>query len=168
MGTSVTKSGVSVQFCDHKGEIDGPPVFSTFVRVLGRPKNEAIQHTGGRETDEERDFPGSDDWLTLIAIADSQERLNTLVKESGLEETTAQTSASSRRVQVRLHMGAFKATLMNRITIASGPVVELHPPRMNVVHVKVLGEGAAMNRKHPLFDEFQAQGPFVPPLAKKG
>jgi len=159
MGTTVTKSGVSIQFCDHHGEIDGAPVFSTFVRVLGRPRKEALERSGGYETEEERKFPGSDDWLTLIAIADSKERLKALVKESGLEETEAQTSGSSRRVQVRLHMGALEATLRNRITIASGPVVDRKAPIMNIVHIKVLGERAAMNPEHPLWKEFEAQSP---------
>ena len=159
MGTKVTKSGVSVQFCNHKGEIDGPPVFSTYVRVLGLPRAEAIKRTGGKETEEEKQYPGSDDWLTLIAIADSKERLKKLVDDSGLEETEAQTSGSSRRVQVRLHMGALEATLKNRITIGSGPIVDKMKPIMNMVHIKVLGDGTAMNPKHPLWEEFLAQSP---------
>src|SRR5262249_52863404 len=107
MGTTVTKSGVSVQFCNRQGDIEGPPVFSTFVRILGRPHGEV---TSGRETDEERIYSGSADWLTLIAIADSDERLGALVKESGVPVTEAQTSGSSRRVQVELHVGADRRT----------------------------------------------------------
>src|SRR5262245_36517930 len=167
MGTTITKSGVSVQFCDAHGNDDGDPVFSRFVRVLGLPREEAIKRTGGGKTKEEADHPGSEDWLTLIAVADSKDKLTALVKDSGLEETEAQTSGSSRRVQVRLHIGALKTTVKGRITIASGPVVQLSPPIMHVLHIKVLGEKAAMNPKHPLFEEFKAQGPFVPPLAPK-
>ena len=158
MGTTVTSSGVSVQFCDRDGNIDGPPVFSTFVRLLGQPRDDVFARTGVAETPEEHNAPGSADWLTLIAIADSQDRLDAIVQASQLPVTNGQTSASSRRVDVRLHIGALNQTFQGRITIASGVVVK--PPILNVFHIKVLGEGAAMNPQHKLFGEFQAQAPF--------
>jgi len=159
MGTTVTKSGVSVQFCNRDGDIEGPPVFSTFVQIQGRPRGEVIDRGGRGQTDEERIHHGSEDWLTLIAIADSDERLCTLVKESGIAITTAQTSGSSRRVQVEMHVGGIRRTLHDRITIASGPIIQSDPPIMNVFHIKVLGEGTRMNPDHPLWKEFFAQTP---------
>jgi hypothetical protein len=160
MGTTVTKSGVSVQFCDRDGNIDGPPVFSRFVRILGQPHDEVIKRTGRDASTEEKNFPGSGDWLTLVAVADSEERLGALVKNSGLPITESQTSGSSRRVQVQLHIGAVQQTFDDRVTIASGPVIQKTPPIMNVVHIKVLGEGTAMNPQHPLWKEFEAQSPL--------
>ena len=163
MGTTVTKSGVSVQFCDPEGNIDGQPIFSTFVQILGQPREDVIKRTGVEPTPVEKDYPGSDDWLTLIAIADSQERLSSLVSQSGLPVTDAQTSGSSRRVEVRLHVGLVHLTFRNRVTIASGPIICFRPPIMNVLHIKVLGEEAVMKPDHPLWPEFKAQGPFAPP-----
>lgn len=159
MGTRITDGGVSVQFCHSNGEIDGPPVFSTFVRILGQPRDEAIRRSGRYATEEENNFPGSDDWLTLIAIADSEERLSALVRESNLPVTEPQTSGSSRRVQVRLHLGAVRQTFHETITIACGPIIRRNPPIMNVLHIKVLGEGTAMNPDHKLWKEFEAQSP---------
>ncbi len=160
MGTRVTESGVSVQFCDSRGKIEGPPVFSTYVRVLGQSRDKVFERTGVKETQEEHDFPGSQDWLTLVAIADSEERLNSLVSQSDLPVSDAQTSGASRRVQVELHVCGVRRTLQNRITIASGPVVSTNPPIMNVVHIKVLGEGTVMDPRHPLWEEFKAQFPL--------
>jgi hypothetical protein len=159
MGTKVTKSGVSIQFCNAFGEIDGPPVFSTYVRFLGMRRDDVLQRSG-EPSEEERLHPGSDDWLTLIAIADSCDRLEALVRESGVPVSDSQTSASSRRVHVCMHMGAVRQTFPGRITIASGPIVSTRPPVMNVVHVKVLGEGTEMKPGHPLFEEFEAQAPM--------
>src|SRR5262249_13328444 len=159
MGTQVTASGVSVQLCDDDGAPIGSPAFSTFVRILGQPQKDVFNRTGGPSS-EEKDFPGSTDWLTLVAIADSHDNIDALVAASNLPDADAQASGSSRRVKVMMDLPGFHNTFVNRVTIATGPVIQAHPPKMNVVFIKVLGPGAQMNPSHPLWPEFRAQGPF--------
>jgi hypothetical protein len=126
------------------------------------PFRDVICRSGREETPEEHEYPGSQDWLTLVAIADTKERLESLVEESGVAITESQTSGSSRRVQIELHVSNIRRTLHNRVTIASGPIIKpTDPPIMNVVHIKVLGEGTVMDPRHPLWEEFMAQGPVI-------
>ena len=160
MGTTVTASGVSIQLCDPRGENAEDPIFSRFVRVLGEPRTKVIARSGplmGAEITN----PGSDDWLTLIAVADSNEKLLQIVDDSGLPVSEAQTSGSSHRVRVVFDISGRRQTVNGATTIASGPILSLDPvsPKMNVVHIKVIPVNDSMNARHQV--EFVAQSRFI-------
>jgi hypothetical protein len=103
MGLRVTSNGVSVQFCKADGSPDGSPFYSTHVKLFGLSQEEVVG-TSGRSAEEER-HPGSDDWLTLIAVADTQERLDAIVRDSAAPKGEPFTSGSSRRVCVEMSFG---------------------------------------------------------------
>jgi hypothetical protein len=152
MGCTGDSSGVSIQFYDANGAPSGAPIYGGFVKLCGQPATP--------QTPEEIACQGSADWLTLIAVADSQDRLNNILKDiqhdpNGPVLQDAETSCSSRRVRIDMHIGRVRQTLKDRITIASGPVVSFPPnPKVHVVHVKVLAQGATMAPGKPLHDEF--------------
>lgn len=152
MGTKVTPNGVSIQFCRSDGSPDGEPLYSKWVVLRGRPQEEV---TGNNPlSQEEIDHPGSEDWLTLIAVADSADKLEEILTATAVPHTTAHTSGSSRRVCVEMSMGGFRQSFDDRITIASGPIVDFKDPKMHVVHIKVLAGNTKMDDGHPLIEEF--------------
>ena len=155
MCTKVTSAGVSVQFCHPDGAPDGPPFFSNHVRLRGRSREQVIRLSGIKANREEIDNPGSDDWLTLIAIADSDKKLREILRASHVPDTEAHTSGSSRRVRIEMSVGGLRQSFTNRIVIASGPIISITPPKMHVVHVKILDGRAKMTARHPLIKEFK-------------
>ena len=152
MGCQATRDGICVQFYDKAGAADGVPVFGKYAVLFGRKREDILAEVpaGPRETD-----LGSDDWLTLIAVADSQEKLKEIIKDLGGSCPIPQTSGSSRRAVVALHLGGMKQKFRDRITIASGPILSLKPPKVDVVHVKVLPPDTKMDESHPLFPEWK-------------
>jgi hypothetical protein len=137
----------------------GSPLFGRYAQLHGELQSNVLK--GQPPTQEEIDHPGSLDWLTLVAVADTPERLKAIVGST--TGNIPDTSHSSRRVQVEVHVGSSRLSLGGRITIASGPVVKLKPPPIiDVVHVKVFAEGAAMDDKHPHIDEFDGGAPLPP------
>ena len=159
MGTRVDKSGISVQLYDDANQPIGRPLFGRHAVLHGELQKSVIKR-GPPASKEEREHAGSEDWLTLVAVADTPERLKAIVGST--KGKIPNTSHSSRRVQVEVHVGSSRLSLGGRITIASGPVVSIKPPRIDVVHVKVFDEGAAMDARHPHIDEFEGGAPFPP------
>ena len=157
MGTRVDKSGISVQLYDENNQPAGRPLFGRHAELFGKLRRDVLK--GHPPSQEESDHPGSEDWLTLVAVADTPERLKAIVGRS-TRGKIPNTSHSSRRVQVEVHVGNTRMSLGGRTTIASGPVVSIKPPRIDVVHVKVFAEGTAMDSKHPHIDEFDGGAPF--------
>lgn len=156
MGLRTDKSGISVQLYDEENQPDGAPHFGAFTELRSTARREVVQ-SSGKLSAEENAATGSEDWLTLVAVADTKARLDAILDKTKVPKTLADTSAASRRVLVELHVGKVRKTLENRIVIASGPTVTKNkgPATLNVVHIKVLHEDAKMNRSNPLIDEFK-------------
>jgi hypothetical protein len=163
MGLRASKSGVVVQFFDKKNKPKGSPIYGTYVALSGRPRDEVATPSSPLKGDESK-YPGSDDWLTRVAVADTKQHLDEIVKAWPQPSPIPSTSASSRRVLVEVHVGEIKKSAAGRITIADGKVLSEKPPRMEVVLLKVLASGAKLSKKHPMFEEFQSRVPFPPLL----
>jgi hypothetical protein len=155
MGTRKDESGVSVQLYDREGRPEGSPYFGKYVELMGRHQDDVVAAGTPRSAEEEK-VRGSEDWLTLVAVADTPERLAAIVTGTSALKGDPHTSHSSRRVLVELHIGNVRETFANRITIASGPIVKVPPdPIINVVHLKVLAADSKMDESHRLFPEFK-------------
>lgn len=152
MGCQATKSGISLQFCNACGNVDGAPIYGKYAALFGTDRSKILAATGPLQAD---DDPGSDDWLTVIAVADSDEKLEAIIKESAGSCPVPETSGSSRRARVEVHIGALRQSFQDRITIASGPIISIKPPKLDVVHVKVLPPETKMDEKHQLFPEWK-------------
>ena len=138
MGCTPDKTGITIQLVKNDGTPDGAPIFGPYAQFFGKQRPEMTPAAGA--TPDEIAFQGSNDWLTLIAVADTQEKLEKILTGSTL--TTADTSGSSRRVQIVTDVGGVQNIYTDRITIASGPLLQLKPvPKVDVVHVKVLPAG---------------------------
>ena len=168
MGCKVSKTGVSIQLVNSDGTPDGPPIYGRYAKLYGmsRKKVHSLDLT-----EDERDFMGSADWLTLVAVADTEEKLTELVNGSGVPTHHADTSGSSRRVQIELHVGSVRQSYTDRITIATGPLLQLTPsPIVHVNNVMVLPAGTrigdlqAQDPKHSLVGEFKGNAPTATEL----
>jgi len=158
MGCRVDDSGISIQLYDYDGIPVGAPRHGKFAVFYGGPRP-----NDGALTQYEKAYPGSQDWLTMIAIADTQDKLNQILTEPDLPApTSTHTSSASHRVLVKLDIGGQRETLRARTTISSGPIISLDPKRpiVHVVHVKVLPEGAELRPTHPLVEEFTMGAKF--------
>ncbi len=159
MGLLVTDFGISVQFCDRAGRPDGAPLYGKYAKLYGN-KREKIIKAGRPASKEEVDHPGSDDWLTLVAVADTKERLDAILREPAVQNVPEfpefLTSASSRRVAVEAHVGDVRRSLRDQITIGSGPIVseEKGKFRIHCVYIKVLPVTTRMDSDHSLMEEF--------------
>src|SRR5262249_38139867 len=126
MGTTIVEGkDVSIQRYDGQGQPSGKLIVTPFVAVRGTARATVLAQ-GAAETQSEKQLPGSDEWLTLIAIADTKDRLAALVDTTttAIDENDVHTSASSRRVRIELHTDDDgRATLHANITIASGNIV---------------------------------------------
>lgn len=161
MGLRTSRSGMVVQFFDRKNKPQGSPVYGAHVAIRGLPR-EKVATPSAPLKDDEVPFPGSDDWLTTVVVADTAEKLNTIMgtlPRSGRGKIP-NTSAASRRVLVHVDVGKTRKVVRGRITIADGKVLSTTPPRMQVILLKVLAEGSRLTRKHPMFEEFQSRVPF--------
>ena len=156
MGCTTTDSGVSIQLCNKDGSPDGNPIYGKYARLYGQRQDVLL--AAKPATPDEDQFKGSDDWLTLIAVADSQEKLDGILAETKITNSAAYTSGSSHRACVELHVGETRQSFQDRTTIASGPITSLPPnPKMNVAYVKVLPLGAtlgALGDDNPVLMEF--------------
>jgi hypothetical protein len=165
MGMKVTNNGISVQFCQKDGSPDGLPFYGRYAGLFGQVRSDVLSASGVGATQDETMFQGSDDWLTLIAVADTPEKLDQILSETArIPQTPADTSGSSRRAQVELHIGGVRQSFANRLTIASGPILQFKPPKIHVVHVKVLPEGILLGdlgADHPLVAEFIGNSPLL-------
>src|ERR1700730_8078149 len=138
MGCRATDNGISIQFCKKNGAPDGAPFYGLYARLYGQ-RRELVLSSGGGATPDEQKFKGSDDWLTLIAVADTPEKLAQIIHETTGPGTNPDQSLSRPRAQIELHLGGVRQSYKDRITIASGPIVRITPPPViDVVHVKVL------------------------------
>jgi hypothetical protein len=154
MGIRKDEAGIAVQLYDRDGRPEGSPYFGKYVELYGRDQEDVVA-SGSPRSEGEKKVRGSADWLTLIAVADTPERLAAIVSETKVPNSVPHTSHSSRRVLIELHVGDVRKTFENRIAIASGPIVKPPPePQIKAVHVKVLPADATMDESHPLFPEF--------------
>ena len=157
MGLTATDDGISIQFFHKDGRPEGPPSYGRYAAVYGKPQTQVIGG-GYAATPDETNFKGSADWLTLLAVADTKEKLDLILAETTVPKTAANTSGSSRRVQIETDIGGMRRSYKNRITIGSGPIVDINGPKVDVVHVKVLPEGTQMGdlgADNQLVSEFQ-------------
>lgn len=156
MGTELDDAGISVQLYDEFDKPKGSPIHGTFTLIAGQPREKIVGT--GTLTPEETLEPGSDDWLTLVVVADSQERFDAIVNSTKVKPLTKSlTSHSSWRVLVELHVGNRHATFSNCVTVASGPILSLEPGkvRIKVAHVKVVPDPKRMIATSRLFAEFK-------------
>jgi hypothetical protein len=147
MGTRLTKAGLVIQLHDADGKPAGDPLFGRHAHIQGLRQSEVLQQSGALSP-EEADHPGSQHWLTLVAAADSHEKLEKILRDAYTPDGECFTSCSSRRVRVELHIGEERRSFQNAVTIASGPIVslDLDHPNVHVVHVRVLPHGATMTK----------------------
>ena len=161
MGCKVTDTGIVLQFYrqDNKGRVqpDGIPVHGKHAALFGEPRKKKVPKGPKGQHD------GSDDWLTLIAVADSQEKLDAILHSTKVTKSIPQTSHSSHLACIEVHLGEIRQSFKGRTTIASGPVVAAPPkkPVIHVVHVKVLPEATVMDETHPFYDEFSGGAIFI-------
>ena len=155
MGTRVDKSGIAVQLYDDLNQPSGRPLFGRFAELYGELRDDVIK-SGNEPSLEESKHPGSEDWLTLVAVADTEARLRKILDDTAVTRKIPNTSHSSRRVQVEVHVESTRLSLSGRTVIASGPIVSVKPgsPRIDVVHVKVFDHESQMDDDHPHVDEF--------------
>jgi hypothetical protein len=143
MGTSADINGITLQFVNEKNEPAEPPIYGRYAHIRGVERSEALKYTPLAEGEE----PGSEHWMTLLAVADTPERLDAIVNTATARKGSVNTSAASHRVLVAYHVGDRLRSFENRSVIASGPIVKLDPPEVNVVHVKVLPENAFVTQE---------------------
>ena len=163
MGTRVDKSGLSVQLYDKNTKPMGKPIFGRYVEFRGLPRTKVITPKNPA-TSQEFAEPGSDDWMTLIAVADTSEGLKKILRGYSGTESIPQTSAASHRALIEIDVDGKRDSLKDRIIIASGAIMATPKPSttpiMSVVHVKVLADGATMDDDNPLIDEFRGMVKF--------
>ncbi len=138
MGKSADINGITLQFVNELNEPIDAPIHGRFAHIRGVDRSEALKYTTLAPGEE----PGSEHWMTLVAVADTQERLDAIVDTATARKGSVNTSAASHRVLVAYHVGDTLRSVENRSVIASGPIVKMDPPEVNVVHVKVLPENA--------------------------
>lgn len=159
MGCTLDPAGITIQPVNNDGAPAEAPLYGPYVGLCGqrRPPDNTLPA-------EEQELPGSEEWFKLVAVADSQAKLDAIIHKycpEGCDPTY--TTAGSRRVRIETDIQGIRRSFVDRITIASGP--DLPPPsptqqpRISVVHVKVLPEGATMDRKHPLSYQFEKAMP---------
>jgi hypothetical protein len=157
MGTTADINGISVQFVDKNNKATDPPIFGAFAHLHGIPRKQALRLKPLAAGEQK----GSEHWMTLLAVADSQERLDELVSTSDALQGDCHTSCASHRVLIAIHVGDDDPQwLENRSVIASGPITKLDPPEVNVVHVKVLPENTVVTKRSPVAKEFIGVSPF--------
>jgi hypothetical protein len=162
MGTIVDAAGISLQLYDDEGRPLGDPHFGKYALLAGLKRADIAR--AKPLTAAESNEPGSEDWLTLVAVADTEARLEQILRETAVRRHDASySSAGSWRVLVEMHVGDMRARFENRVTIASGPFIVRpnEPILMSVTHVKVLAEDTVMDDKHRLFPEFKGAGPWT-------
>jgi hypothetical protein len=144
-----------LQLYDDLNQPSGRPLFGRFAELYGDLRDEVVKG-GSQPSLEETDHPGSEDWLTLVAVADTEARLRKILDDTPVTRKIPNTSHSSRRVQVEVHVDSTRLSLGGRTVIASGPIVSVKPgsPRIDVVHVKVFDGDSKMDDDHPHVDEF--------------
>jgi hypothetical protein len=158
MGTIKDDSGITVQRYDRNGKPKGKPLFGRHTVIAGRKRAHILG--GMRPKGDEKTHPGSNDWLTVVAVADSRKRLKALLKTDAVKKhqplQVSQSSHSSRRTLIALHVGKTRKIFKNRVIVASGPILSLEPDdiRIKVAHVKVLPAREELGKEHPLIEEF--------------
>jgi hypothetical protein len=145
MGTSADINGISLQFVNELNEPIEAPIHGRYAHIRGVDRSEALKYTTLAPGEE----PGSEHWMTLVAVADTPERLDAIVNTATARKGSVNTSAASHRVLVAYHVGDTLRSYENRSVIASGPIVKMDPPEVNVVHVKVLPLNAFVTQEQP-------------------
>src|ERR1035438_3098047 len=109
MGCTASDSGISLQFCNKDGSPDGHPIYGRYAVLFGLEQEKLLCEKGS--TPDEQRFKGSDDWLTIIAVADSPEKLQDIIDHTPPAVCVpAHTSGSSHRACIELHIGAIRKT----------------------------------------------------------
>lgn len=158
MGLRTTTDGVSVQFVNSDASLQGPPLFGAYAMAYGSDQTDVIDASGVGASADEINYPGSDDWLTFVAVADSQDKLNALLNKNAGPKTAANTSGSSRRVQLELDIAGRQISRRNCVTIGSGPILDIDTPKVDLVHLKILPDGVKLGdlgNSNRLVQEFQ-------------
>ena len=101
MGTSADINGITLQFVNEKNEPAEPPIYGRYAHIRGVERSEALKYTTLAEGEE----PGSEHWMTLLAVADTPERLDAIVNTATARKGSVNTSAASHRVLVAFHVG---------------------------------------------------------------
>lgn len=156
MGTTADINGISIQLVDKHNKAIEPPIFGPHAHLHGIPRSQALETTALAAGEQ----LGSEHWMTLLAVADTKERLDAIVNTSAAAQGSCNTSCASHRVLVEIHVGNRRETLEGRSVIASGPFVQLNPPKVNVTHVKVLPANTILTERHAAAREFKGVSPF--------
>jgi hypothetical protein len=161
MGVQNTGKGISTQLVKANGDPDGISVYFEFAELFGAARNTVIR-AGGLTQNEMLTDGGSDDWLTVVVLADTRAKLDAILQEPGIKDAPQepfQTSGSSYRVQVEMHLEDKRQSLTDRITIAEGKIISTNPLKMEIVSLKVLPPETVLNDQHPLTELFRRQIP---------
>ena len=157
MGTRKNPAGVILQFYDAVGNPSGPARHGQFVEFFGEPQSDVLTRTGPLGPGE---HAGSDDWMTLVAVADTEAGLAQILGDWNGGTRIPNTSAASHRVKVAVNLKEFTETVTNRVTIASG-LIDHSAMTMDVLLIRVMGEATKMDDAHPMIEEFRKMGPFL-------
>lgn len=163
MGLMSDSAGISLQFYDANVEPSGGPVHGKFTYLCSVHRS-TVPTSAEPLTAAELQNPGSEDWLTVVAVADTEQRLLEIAPLASRAPTCALSSCASCRVMVHLYVGSMTRpqTFPSRTVIASGPVIfvpkegepEKKVPKVNVVHVKVFDPAVPMDSSHKMIHEF--------------
>ncbi len=168
MGCHATQDGLSVQHYDDKNKLKGTPIYGPYARMFGK-KRDSVVGAGGF-TQQEANAKGSADWLTVVAVTDTDARLKKIIEEHAGGEVACLSSGSSHRVTIHIWVGeaAKPATFTGRTTIASGAIVRNPETKLlsdvNVTHLKVLAEGADVTKDPQLAAEFDGMTIYLEQL----
>jgi hypothetical protein len=158
MGAHLSASGISVQIYDQYGNPETRVYHGMYTFLNGRKQKDILQTAPTKPI--EQGVEGSSDWLTVIVVADSQAKLDSIKKEPDVAALANavgdyETSGSSRRVLLVFDVDGVRKSFQNALTIASGGFESFEPKKFNVVHVKVLpAETDLHDDRHPLKKEW--------------
>jgi hypothetical protein len=165
MGCHATSDGLSVQLYDAENKKYGKPVYGLYARMFGKKREDVVG--GGQLTQIENNAKGSAEWLTVVAVADTQARLDDILAKHAVGEVPCLSSGSSHRVKIFIWVDGAKEpdSFIGRTTIASGAVVKNKDSGkfsdVNVTHLKVLALGADPTKEPQLAAEFEGMTHYL-------
>src|SRR3954462_15798413 len=119
MGATQTDEVITIQFYKKDGQPDEQPIYGRYCQLYGKLRDDVIATTMG-STPDEAAHGGSDDWLTLVAVADSEEKLAAILTDSGdIDPCNPKPSLSSHRLAVKVDVGSVTRSMKGCTTIAS-------------------------------------------------
>ena len=150
MGVEPSPAGVTLEMCDKNGNVQ-----STYqgaaAKLYSKPRPAKADLS---PVDHEAEY-GSDDWLTDVLVAKSQDDLSSFSPSATME---AATSGSSKNVLVHHAAGGSYEPLKDRTTIAYGSPIA--GGRLSVDKIKVLPPETEMKPGHPLWHDWVKQTKF--------